>query len=773
MATGSHYRVFSGRRRFVLAVYFLLTAALIGRLFYIQIISYDYYQSLVVDQVTVETKESAKRGEIYDTNMSALATNVTAWRVFISPRDIDRAEKMSSMHRSFLRFGASGVQEEEKGIKQSELIANHLSDILGIEKETILQRCEKKNRLDETLKARVDASVKDEIVAFIEEYGLENQVHLQALSVRYYPHGDLAATVIGFTGSDGNGVYGLELSYNDELTGTPGRYISAKDSYGNDMPFDFETYYESQSGLKLVTTLDVTVQEALERQLLASYNDCAPDAKVAAIVMNVKTGAILAMGVYPGFDLNDPYTLNAFYQNKLVTSGYAEDSEEYKELKKEYRLEMWANKCVSELYEPGSTFKPITSSMALEMGVLKETDQFYCSGSYVVEGTGTRIRCHRTWGHGAVTFRLGLQYSCNPVLMQVAARVGSESFYDYFGAYGYLAKSGIDLPGEAVTYFHKKENLGPVELAVSSFGQRFKTTLVQQITALSAVANGGYLVTPHLISSLVDENGKTVYTYETEVKRQVISEATSKLLNNILEESVFVLGGNTNCYVKGYRICGKTGTSEKFDVLDENGNSYLRAGSTLAYAPAYDPEIAILFLCDEPTCSNTYGSNVAAPYCAQFMAEILPYLGFEPTYTEEELATLEISVGNYIGLDLETAKNKAKSAGLTVEVIGDGNAVTGQIPSSGVAVTKGSARVILYTGNEIIKNTVKVPNVSGLSAAEASRRLVNAGLSVHVIGATNTGTAGAVVYSQSVAPETEVPRGTAVTISMRHMDNTD
>jgi stage V sporulation protein D (sporulation-specific penicillin-binding protein) len=276
-----------------------------------------------------------------------------------------------------------------------------------------------------------------------------------------------------------------------------------------------------------------------------------------------------------------------------------------------------------------------------------------------------------------------------------------------------------------------------------------------------------------LISGLVDEDGKTVYTHETEIKRQVISESTSLLINDILEESVFVQGGNTNCYVKGYRICGKTGTSEKFEILDEEGRSYLRIGSTVAYAPADDPEIAVLIVVDEPTCDNKYGSNVAAPYCAAFMEEVLPYLGIDPKYTPEELATLQMNVGNYVGLNAIEAREKARANGLSVEVIGDGDKITNQVPSGGTYVTKGSARVILYTNNEIPKNSVKVPDVLGKSASQASQVLLNAGLSVHVVGATDTGTAGAVVIKQSVSAGTEIPRGTCVKITMRHTDNTD
>ncbi len=766
--------VFSRRKLPVYLALLLAFSFIIGKLFYMQVMQYDYYQEKVIDQVTVESTEKAARGNIYGANMEVLATNITAWRVFISPRDIKKAESKTSVSRVFARFrGEMTVSETEGALDQSEVISRGLADILDVDYETIKKKTEKKNRLDETIKAQVDEKTKNRVLEFVEQNGLTNQVHVQALSVRYYPHGSVAGAVLGFTGTDGNGLYGLEYSYDSELTGTPGRYITARDGYGNDMPYDYETYFEAESGLSVVTTIDPVIQKSLERQLELTFAYSAPNARAAGIVMNVKTGAILAMGVAPGFDPNSPYTLNSWYQGRLDASGKEEGTSEYNELKKDYLLEMWSNKTVSELYEPGSTFKVITAAMALESGAVRETDHFYCNGAYYVGGFKTPIHCHLLWGHGDVTFRTGLQKSCNPTLMATSERIGADRFYDYFGAFGFFARSGVDLPGEALTYFHSKEGFGPVELAVASFGQRFKTSMIQQITAISCVANGGSLITPHLLSALVDENGKTVYSYEPEVKRQVISESVSRQINDILEESVFVQGGNPNAYVKGYRVSAKTGTSEKFDVLDENGNSYLRVGSTVAYAPANDPEIAVLIIVDEPTCSNTYGSNVAAPYVAQLLSEALPYLGFEPSYTAEELATLEMNVGNYVGLSVSEAKEKGRSAGLTVDVVGDGDSVTSQVPSSGVYVTKGSARVVLYTGNELAKNSITVPDVAEQTAAAASQSLVNAGLSVHVIGATDSGTTGAVVIDQSPSAGEVVTKGTVVTITMRHLGNTD
>jgi stage V sporulation protein D (sporulation-specific penicillin-binding protein) len=762
-----------GRAGFIACVFAACALAIVARLFFLQIISYEEYQKKVIEQMTVETEVAAARGDIYDSNMNILASTTTTWRVFISPRDIQNSKNKNAITTLFdFSFRENGTLDVSRTENQDELIARGLSEILGVDYDTIYQKTQKKNRRDETIKKNVDEETVELVRRFIKENNLSNQVHIEATSSRYYNYATLASNVIGFTGSDNQGLYGLEASYDKELSGTPGRYVTAQDAKGSDMPFEYSSLVEPIDGYDLVTTLDLRIQYELERQLRATYDDSLPQNRVCGIVMDVKTGGILGMATYPDFDLNAPFTLNDFYQGLLDSSGYEAGSDEYSAAKTKYLQTMWSNKPVTELYEPGSTFKIITCAMALEENKVSLTDQFTCPGYYVV--SGVRIRCHKHEGHGTVSFARGLQQSCNPVMMMTAERVGTELFYKYFKAFGYTEKTGIDLLDESKGIFHELGNFRTVELATASFGQRFKVTPLQQLSAICAVANGGKLVTPHLMKYLLDGDGNIVEEYDTDVKRQVISAETAKTLSAILEEGVSTDGGARNAYVKGYKVAAKTGTSEVFDILDENGNSYLRIGSCVGYAPADDPQIAIIIMVDQPTVGSKYGSTVAAPYVADFFEAILPYIGVEPTYTSEELASLEITVGDYVGLEVAQAKKKAASQSLAYEVVGQGEIVTSQVPSAGSTLSPENSRIILYTGDESALNSVSVPNVVGKFATNANKILVNSGLNVKITGAQNYNSgSGAVVVSQSPAAGTAVTKGSIVTIEFRHMDVSD
>ncbi len=774
MAEKYLYPVFAKRKILPYFFFGFLAVLIVVRLAFLQIDNYEDLQAKALDEITVESTTPAERGDIYDRDMNTLATSVTSWRVFISPLDIVRLEKETKTESFFYSvLGEFSLQETERFASPSEKIIKGLSEILDVKEEKVRSLVAKTHRRDETVRNYVDEEMKDKVLEFIEENGFSNCVHCEAVSKRYYGGGSLAANALGFTGTEGKGLYGLELQYDTEMTGTEGRYIYARDATGREMPYDYEVYIEPEKGLSLVTTIDSTIQRWLEEQLAETFEDSMPTNRAAGMVMNVKTGDVYAMAVAPSFDLNDPYVLNDYYSAILSNSEYEEGTEEYSEEKSKLLLEMWSNKNISELYEPGSTFKILTCSMALEDGVCSLSDQFYCPGFYKVPGFSTPIKCHRTYGHGDMTFMTGLQKSCNPCLMMIAGKIGSTRFYDYMESFGYFERTGVDLPGEAETYFFSRDGLGPVELAVASFGQRFKVTMIRQLAAIASVANGGTLVTPHLVSSLIDEDGKVVSSYEDEKVRQVISKDTAKKITETLVGSVYVEGGNGNAYVKGYRIAAKTGTSEKFEILDENGQSYLRIGSTVAYGPEEDPEIAVIMIVDEPQCSNKYGSNVAAPYVSRLLSKVFPYLGIEPTYTAEELETLELNVGTYMGLDVETARKNAVMAGLVCEVVGDGKIVTSQMPSAGTAVTKGYGRVVLYTDNQTGKNTVSVPNVEGHTAAGANSALTNAGLSVCIIGGDPAQSGTTYVYSQSIPAGTMVQRGTVVEIEIRHTGLTD
>ncbi len=762
----------ASRSFLVVCAFSIAAALLIGVLFKMQILGYEKYQQDVIDNLTVETTEKANRGKIYDANMNLLATNTTAYRIFISPKDIQHTTYTNLIEKCInrVRYGNT-VSSAEGSRREDELIAQGLSSILGVDYDLIMEKIAKKNRRDETIKTNVDSETAQLVREFISEYGFTEEIHVSALSLRYYCYDNLASHVIGFTGNEGGGLFGLELYYNEVLKGTDGRYITAQDAYGDDMPFDYESYYEAENGLNIVTTIDMTIQYELEKQLEATLADSGATDRVCGIVMDVKTGGILGMSVKPDFDLNDPYTLVDYFGQELAQLGLEEGSEEYTAKKSELRNEMWNNKCVNALYEPGSTFKVITSAMCLDENVMNKNTMFTCQGSLVVGGA--RIHCWKHAGHGSLSFSDGLSVSCNPVFMKLAEGLGSERFYNYFESFGYLEKTGIDLPGESEGIFHDKGGLGTVELAVASFGQRFKTTPIQQITALSAVANGGYLVTPHLVKGYADDEGNMVYNYTSQVKRQVVSEQSCAVISEILENSVSGNGGGKNAYVRGYKVAAKTGTSEKLDL---GGDVEKYIGTTIAYAPADDPQIAVLIIVDEPgeKAASYYGSVVAAPYCAKLLEAVLPYIGIEPSYTEEELKALDITLANYAGYSPEKAKEKIESLGLKCEIIGEGERVRYTIPEAGTSFSKNGGRVLLYTDKETTPKSSTVPNVIGKSGSAANQMLINAGLNVEISGAQNYESGqGAVVVSQSVDSGRMIERGSVVTIELRHLDSHD
>ena len=750
MAYTKQQNIIKSRALVIVAVLLIMFAVLAVRLFNLQIINYEKYQSEVINQMTSETTVRANRGKIYDTNMNLLVTNTPVWRVFVDPKRITKYESKV-------------------------LIANNLSELLGVSYDTILDKINKNGNLrDVTIKKNVDKETADKVREFINANDLSSMVYLAIGSQRYYCYGNLASHVLGFTDSDGNGQYGLEYTYNDYLTGVDGKLLTAHDALGNDMPYKYESYINASNGTNIVSTLDMRIQYELENQLEAAYENAGAKNRVTGIVMEVDTGAVLAMATYPDFDCNNPKILNEELQNKLDSSGYTKGSEEYSNLYTTLLYEMWNNKAVNDLYEPGSTFKVITSSIALEEKVVKLNDTFYCPGYYKISGYSSPIHCHKRTGHGLVTFVEGLQQSCNPTLMMLAERIGRETFYKYFEAFGYRSKTGIDLPGESLGITHEFEGFNQVELAVYSFGQTFKVTPIQQITAISVVANGGYLVKPHLLKELVDDDGNVLYSYDDSARRQIISEETSKTLTKVLADGVAGNGGAKNAYVKGYSVAAKTGTSEKRDKPDENGEFSLRVGSCVAYAPADDPVIAAIIVVDEPSISNVYGSVVAAPYISKLLSVVLPYLGIEPQYTEEELASMEIVIGDYSGKNASDASAELKKKGIACEIIGDGNTVTMQIPKNGSMLSNENGRVLLYTGDYTPQANVTVPNLIGKTAASANKLIVNAGLNVNISGAQNYESgAGAQVISQSPEAGTLVSRGSIVSIDVRHMDGTD
>jgi stage V sporulation protein D (sporulation-specific penicillin-binding protein) len=540
------------------------------------------------------------------------------------------------------------------------------------------------------------------------------------------------------------------------------------------MPYEYQSYIEAQDGFSIITTIDINVQSALEEQLRATYVESGGQNRATGMVVDVKTGEILAQATYPDFDLNDPRKLNDFDTEALAASGLTADSEEYAKLRQELQLTTWSNKAVTEVYMPGSTFKIVTASMAYEENLVNPTETFYCPGHhYPLEGSKIKIHCHKTTGHGSQTFAVGLQNSCNPVLMMMGARIGRERFYDYFRSFGYLEKTGIDLPGEGTSIFYREDAFSELDLATASFGQNFKVSPIQQIMAVTAVANGGYLLTPRMVKEVVDSEGNTVTTYSTQVKRQIISTETAKKLSAVLEQGVSGGAGAKNAYVAGYRVAAKTGTSEKIDKKNETGKEYVIC-SCVGFAPADDPEIAVIILVDEPTKGVLYGSTLAAPYLAGVMRDVLPYLGVEAVYTDKELANMAVEAPSLTGWYATVAKSQAETLGFEVEIVGSGSVVRSQNPAPGTKLESHNAKIILYTESDMEKTTVTVPDLSGKTAVAANEILANFGLNIRIAGTNNyMSGSGAVAIAQSHAPGSEVERGTVITVTFRNQDADD
>ncbi|MBQ9080506.1 MAG: PASTA domain-containing protein [Clostridia bacterium] len=733
----------------------LMLLVMLVRILLIQTVDFDRYQSKVLDQLTTESVIKADRGNIYDSNGVLLATNITTYRIFISPKGIVSFDKTNGLE--------SGTTAQH--------IAQGLSDILGedygVTYDAVMAHTEHTRVLDRTIARNVDEQTTEKIRIFIDENKYNDQIYAEATSTRYYPQGTLAAHVLGFTSSDGTGLYGIELEYDEQLSGTSGKYITARDSSGNEMPYEYESYIPAQNGYHITSTINSYVQSVLEKQLEATLIESGANNRVCGIVMDVNTGAILAMATAPSFDLNDPWTLNEYSLNELNTSAFEEGSEEYSALKRELLLETWSNKAITEIYMPGSTFKILTVSMALEEKLVNFTEHFFCSGAFSV--AGRTIHCHKVIGHGSLTLAGGLQQSCNPVMMTLGARIGTDKFYNYVKQFGYLEKTGIDLPGESGSIFYPKSSFSEIDLAVSSFGQNFKISAIQHITAISAVANGGYLVEPHVVSKITDDDGKIIYQHGTKTKRQVISEEICQAVSEILEEGVSGDGGAKNAYVPGYRVAAKTGTSEKI-----GDNKELRIGSCVAYAPADDPQVAVIIIVDEPSIGSLYGSSVAAPYVGNVMAEILPYLGVEAVYTDEELEQMAVDVPNFCYWSTALAKTYAENLDINVEIRGDGNYILKQSPVAGTSMEQSDGKIILYTTNEEVEKTYTVPNVVGRTAAAANSMIINSGFNIKIEGTRNyLSGAGAVVVSQTPAAGEVAAEGSVVTVTFRYVNEAD
>lgn len=695
-------------------------------------------QKAAVDQQLRDTTISAQRGTIYDRNMKPLAQSATVWKVVLAPAYIDKDDE--TLRRK---------------------LSTGLADILGLDAEDIYKRTEGTSYYD-VLKTKVETDVKDRLVQFIEENDLGNTIQLQEDYKRYYPFGSFASTILGFTGTDGQGLAGLEAYYDEYLSGTAGRLVTAKNAVGTDMPFQYEQKVEAQDGYNLVLTIDEVVQHYLEQALEEGVENNKVENRATGIVMNVKTGEIVAMAVKGDYDPNNPFVI-ADEEERARIAELPE--EEQQEATSAALQAQWRNKAVSDTYYPGSVFKMVTLSMALEENVATEETTFTCTGSYVPVQGERAINCHNTSGHGTQTLVQGTMNSCNPFFIYLGQLLGTETFFDYFEAFGFTQKTGIDLPGESQSIYHDRD-MSLMDLAVESFGQNFSITPIQMITACAAIANGGYLVQPHVVSQIVDNDGNIIKTADTTVKRQVISEETSKRVSKILQENA-TSGTAKNGYVAGYRIAGKTGTSEKVGADGKVGSDNKYIASYCGFAPADDPQYAVLVFFDEPTGDSYYGGAVAGPVFAKIMEEILPYLNVETKYTEDEAGSVGVSAPNVIGKTVSEATNELTNSGLKILVKGSGDTVIAQTPDPCSSVPSGGT-VVVYTDEASMNQTVTVPNFTNRSLSDVNYLAAQAGLNIKVTGAYNSSAATA--RTQDYAAGEQIKPGTVITVNFVEED---
>ncbi len=727
-----------------LAIIFAGFGAGVVSLARIQLIHGEEYKEKARMQQLSDTTISPQRGTIYDCNGEVLGESATAWQVYIVPSKIETDEQM-------------------------ELTVEGLSTILEMDAETVRKKASQSQYNYVSVKEGVENDTKNALAAFIDEHREDQALHtiigFDPDTKRYYPYNNFASSVIGFTGSDDEGRAGLELQYNEELTGTPGRIITAKDGAQDDMANQYESTYDAKQGDGLVLTIDRVIQYYLEKSLKQAYIDTQAKSTYG-IVMDVDTGAILAMATLPDYNLNEPRVVaDASVQAKLDA---IQDESERSKAEGEALYSQWRNRAISDTYEPGSVFKIFVAAAALEENAVTLDTTYTCTGSITPSFRNKPIYCSNHAGHGTENFTQGLMNSCNPFFVTVGLELGTEKFYQYYEAFGFTEKTGIDLPAEAapvagVTYY-AKDKFTVSDLASSSFGQTFQVSSIQMITAACAIGNGGKLMQPYIVKARVDADGNTIAETKPTVKRQVISEKVSQEVLGMMEQ-VVKGGTGRNGYVAGYRVAGKTGTSEKLSGTDASA----RIASFVGMAPANDPKIAVLIVVDEPK-GQTGGGAVAAPVAAEVIENTMNYLNIEPQYTEEELATLDLKTPTVTNLSVSEAKQKIEAEGLTPKVIGNGETVSYQMPEAGQTIAKNGV-VVLYTEQDSERSKVKVPDLSNLSVAEASRRALNAGLNIRIAGITSG--EGIVSYRQSIDKDTEVEAGTIITVYFKTNTNID
>ena len=740
----------------------IFAAILVCHLFKISVIDHDIYVARANERHFGNISIPAERGAIYDKNGTPLAWSATVYKVYIDPSLYrTQIEKIEKNNKQILAQNKSNDQTPKGYVDTTQLqneLITYLSEKLSISTDDIIEAINKDSKYV-VLKKQVEKPDADEILAYMDNIGL-SCVNTESDTKRYYTQNELAAAVIGFTNSSGDGQYGIESYYDDYLAGTDGRVLSAKDARGNVMPYRDSHTYDAINGDDLYLTIDITMQYYLEKNLEDMCEDFNIQDRACGIIMNAKTGAIYAMASCPGFDLNDPSTI---YDSKKADELSLLTGQEYDDAYAEAREEQWKNKTVQEIYTPGSVFKSFTAAAALEENSIDpDSYSFVCTGSTKV--MDAELYCSHRAGHGAETFQQAMTNSCNPAFIDIAFKLGDVAFDQYFRSFGLSEKTGIDLPGESGSIFYDYDSLGAVELASESFGQSTKLSAIQMITGYAAIINGGELVTPYVVGEIKDSDGNTVKKNTKNVKRQVISKETSekmkKLLENVVEDSP-----KSNSYIAGYKIGGKTGTSQKNDIYNiENEAAMQYVASYCCFAPADDPEIVMLMLADEPDKSiGYYGSQVVVSYSTKVLEEVLPYLGYYPEYSDSDYSSLTTQVPSVSDMELANAQEVLAEAGISYKVIGDGDYVSKQSPASGsVFVTGGS--VILYTGESEVETTI-VPNVVGMTLTAAKSLIYENGLNMFISDVGNSDSE-LVVTSQSIESGTEANKGTVLSLTL-------
>lgn len=725
----------------ILAVLALVCTAIIGKLVVLQVVQAEDWQKRAMSQQMSDSVISPKRGTIYDSNMNELAVSYGVYTVIMSPKYIEDDETRN-------------------------LIADDLSEMLEVDRDDLYKKTGKTTSEYEVVKSKIELPLATELSEWIQEKSLVSVLRIIQDYKRRYPQGTLLSSVLGFTGTDNYGLYGLEAEYESELAGTAGRIVTAKDGVGDELPsgLSFEKTVDAQDGNSLVLTIDQTVQAYAEKYLEQAVKETGSKNRGVCIIQNVKTGGILAMATKGDFDPNEPFEIQDPTQAALIAKL---SGDEQSAAIKEAQEQQWVNKAISDYYEPGSVFKVFTAAMGLEEGLVSETSTFNCPGYEMVYDT--RINCHVTSGHGLQTFPECISHSCNPAFIQLAEKIGSKLFFKYYSGFGFTEKTGIDMLSEApitTSLYHTEDALGPVQLATDSIGQTFKITPIQMINALSAVANGGKLMKPYVVQQILDSEGNVIENTTPTVVRQVISQSTSERLSQMLDTSVNA--GSKNAYVAGYRVAGKTGTADQTEKLVSTSINDVWA-SFAGYAPSDDPEIAILVILDQPQCDVRYGGTISAPVAQKVLADALPYLGIEPQYTEEELASLNRVTPTVVGDTVATAQSKITSQSLTYKVVGDGDKVVQQMPEGGTTIPQNGI-VVLYTEQGSVDQTVTVPNFVDCTLSQANALAAEYGLNLQIQGVTEE-SGEVIAVRQSIEAGEKVASGTIITVEFVYQDN--